>query len=154
MIEYEKIYSKEEDGFEGDIFGYEVDTSKENLKNWLNSNIGDSEKIYDIIKNNVENIFILKNINVEEEYQGMGYGTLILEDLMNELNPESIILLCDISESQKENFILEKFYENNDFKTVYNYEDYPLMVYPESTALNIKNQIEEKNKLKKNFKLR
>lgn len=150
-----RSYSEEEDGFEGNYEGYCIDTSKENLKNWLEKEIGDDGKVYKAIAKEVGTVFILKNINVDEEFQGQGYGSQILEDAMDEAQDEyeAIILLCDIGESQKEGFVLEKFYSNHDFKTIGYFNDYPLMVSPEEIAMqiedNIKNNHEQTNSVKK-----
>jgi GNAT superfamily N-acetyltransferase len=150
-----RSYSEEEDGFDGNYEGYCINTSKENFKNWLEKEIGDDGKIYQLITKEIEKIFILKNLNVDEEFQGQGYGSQILQDAMDEAQGEyeAIILLCDIGESQKEGFILEKFYSNHDFKTIGYFDDYPLMVSPEELAIqikgNIKNSHEQTNAVKK-----
>lgn len=134
MQDYSKVYTEEEDGFEGNSEAYVCSTNKENLLNWLSNEVNNSEKIYAIIKELVGEILIIKNINVDEEFQGQGNGGQILCDLINDSFASGAILLCDIGESQKEGFILEKFYESNDFKTILKTNDYPLMIYPSELA--------------------
>jgi GNAT superfamily N-acetyltransferase len=147
MMKYiSRSYDEEEDGFEGNYEGYCIDTSKENLKNWLEKEIGDDGKIYQAIANEVRTIFVLKNLNIDSEYQGQGYGAQILEDAMDEAQGEyeAIILLCDVGEIQKEGFILEKFYANHDFKTIGYFNDYPLMVSPEEVGEKIAQKMQIK----------
>lgn len=146
---YSREYSAEDDGFEGSCEAYLISTKKENLFNWLEKEISEPEKLYKIIQELIEDILIIKNINVDEEYQGQGNGGQILSDLMNESFANGAILVCDIGESQKEGFVLEKFYESNNFKTILKTNDYPLMVYPVDLAEKILKIIENDLQTKK-----
>lgn len=137
MNDYSKTYKEDDDGFEGNCEAYLIETKKDNLLNWLNKEIGSSENLYKTISSLIDNILIIKNINVEEEFQGQGNGSSILCDLMNDSYANGAILICDVGESQKEGFILEKFYEENNFKTITRNNDYPLMVYPTELAEKI-----------------
>lgn len=92
------------------------------------------------------NILIIKNINVDEQFQGQGFGAEILCNAINESYSSSAILLCDIGEGQREGFVLEEFYKENGFETILNKDGYPLMVFPERLALEIKEQITKLNK--------
>lgn len=148
MSDFSKTYTEEDDGFEGNCEAYLIDTKKENLLNWLNKEVGESENLYKIISSLIDDILIIKNINVEEEFQGQGNGGSILCDLINDSYANGAILLCDIGESQKEGFILEKFYEENNFKTITRNNDYPLMVYPTELAEKIIEQL-SKEKIQK-----
>ena len=78
------------------------------------------------------------------------YALLItISYILNESYCSTAILICDTSESQKEGFILEKFYENNDFKTIYYTNNYPIMVFPTDVAEDIKKILDNvgKNKM-------
>lgn len=147
MNSFSKTYTEEDDGFNGNCEAYLIDSKKSNLLNWLEKEVADSEKIYSVIKELTTEILIIKNINVDEDFQGQGNGGQILCDLINESFADSAILVCDIGESQKEGFILEKFYEENNFKTILKNNSYPLMVYPIELAemiiekLNIENKV-------------
>ena len=147
MNSFFKTYTEEEDGFNGSCEAYLIDSKKNNLLNWLEKEVADSEKIYSVIKALTTDILIIKNINVDEDFQGQGNGGQILCDLLNESFADSAILVCDIGESQKEGFLLEKFYEENNFKTILKNNNYPLMVYPIELAemiiekLNIENKV-------------
>lgn len=134
---FSKIYSEDDDGFEGNYEAYKVSTDKENLLNWLDNEVSNPQKLYQIIQELTDNILIIKNLNINEEYQGKGFGGEVLCDLLNESFSTAAILICDIGENQKEGFILEKFYENYDFKTISIYNNYPIMVFPSELANNI-----------------
>jgi len=150
MNELSKEYTEDENGFNGNVEAYSIATSKENLKNWLKKEIHDNGTLYEIIKNLTDNILIIKNINVNEEFQGKGFGAEILCSVINDSYAGSAILLCDIGENQREGFVLEDFYKNNGFDTVLVKDGYPLMVFPEKLALEIKEQITQINKKPKN----
>ncbi len=145
MEYFSKSYAEEEDGFNGNCEAYIVSTKKENLLNWLTKETADANKLYYIIQELTEDILIVKNINVDEEFQGQGNGSQILCDLINDSFANSAILVCDIGESQKEGFVLEKFYETHDFKTIQINSEYPLMVYPTSLADKIIAKLNSEN---------
>lgn len=75
---FSKIYSEDDDGFEGNYEAYKVSTDKENLLNWLDNEVSNPQKLYKIIQELTENILIIKNLNINEEYQGKGFGGEIL----------------------------------------------------------------------------
>lgn len=142
-----KVYHLDEDGFSGSIEAYWVPIQKENLKNWLASEVDDDETIYNIIKNLTSDILIIKNINVDEEFRGQGFGSDIICNAINNSYASSAILICDIAEDQKKGFILEEFYKENGFETVLIKDNYPLMVFPETLAIEIKKQLKNNKKL-------
>ena len=146
--DYTKDYTPEEDGFYGEIHAIEYDSNIINIENWLNlQKVPNAKKIKKVLEKNVNKVLILKSINVEEEYQGKGYGSEMFEEMLNETYPEAIILLCDNENKQKNGFILEKFYEGYDFKRV-NSLNSPLMVYPEELADKILNELKRKKRPK------
>lgn len=132
-------YDEENDGFNGSYYGYVVSTEEENLKNWLQKEINDDGYIYNLIKDKAEEIFILKNINIDEEFQGKGFGKRLLEEAMEEAEAPTI-LICDIGESQKSFFNLEIFYEKQGFETILTVNNYPLMV-SEEIGFDLKHQL-------------
>ena len=148
MRDYSRQYTEDQDGFEGNCEAYLIPTEKENLFNWLSKEIDNPEKVYLALKTYAQNILIIKNINVEEDFRGQGNGTQILCDLIGDSYTDAAILVCDIGESQKEGFVLEKFYQENNFKTVLIHNNYPLMVYPESLADKVIEKLKPKNKNK------
>lgn len=147
MNDFSKTYTEDEDGFNGNCEAYLIESSKSNLLNWLKKEVFDADRIYSVLKELTTDILIIKNINVEEEFQGQGNGGQILCDLLNNSFADAAILVCDIAESQKEGFVLEKFYEENNFKTILMNNDYPLMIYPIELAeiiiekLNVENKV-------------
>lgn len=151
MKQYSKNYSLEEDDFEGSIECYSVDTKKENLKNWLESEVGDNGQIYAAIQSLAKEILIIKNVYLEEEYRGQGLGQDIINEALGDSFSNAAILVCDTYESQKSGFNLEKFYESVDFKTIEtNSQNCPLMVYPEELANNIIEKLNQSITVKKN----
>lgn len=148
MNDFSKTYIEEKDGFNGSCEAYLISTKKENLLNWLTKEINEPEIVYQAIEMLVNDILIIKNINVDEDFQGQGNGNQILCDLINNSFANAAILVCDIGESQKEGFILEKFYESNNFKTILITNNYPLMVYPTHLAEEIIQQLNNEHKVK------
>ena len=148
MNSLSKVYTEDEDGFNGNCEAYLIQTEKKNLFNWLYEEVSEPERLYESIKGLVEEILIIKNINVDEEFQGQGNGSQILCDLINDSYANAAILVCDVGESQKTGFVLENFYEENNFKTILNDNGYPIMVYPTELAEKIIKKLKNVNKLK------
>lgn len=135
----------ENDG--GNIEGYEISSEDENYKNFLLNEIDTkiADKISEFIRNaNYNNIAIIKNINVEEDYRGQGLGRELLENFIDGV--DIAILISDKYEIQNDGFVLEKFYEGSDFEKVCDGSGGSLMIFPSDIAIEIK---EELNKLKK-----
>lgn len=153
MQDYSKIYDTEDgDDFDGSIECYSVSTEKENLKNFLENEVGDDGKIYNSIKDVTKDILIIKNAFIEDEFRGNGFGIDMVNDVISESYSRAAILVCDTHESQKPGFELAKFYESLGFKTVTeNSQNCPLMVYPEQLANKIKEKIEIKKLSKPRF---
>lgn len=147
--ELEKSYSVEEDGFEGNYFGYIVDVIEENLKNFIKSEINNeshAEKLYSVIKENVNTIFVLKNLNINDNFQGRGHGKMVLEDVLEEAyngGADACILLADSEAGQRNDFVLTNFYEDNDFEKVYGEDKYPLMMAPSDISFKIKDEVDD-----------
>lgn len=148
MRDYSREYTEKQDGFDGNCEAYLIPTEKENLLNWLSKEIDNPEKVYNALKTYAREILIIKNINVDEQFRGQGNGTQILCDVIGDSYPDAAILLCDIAEEQKPGFVLEKFYQENNFKTVLMHNNYPLMVYPEILAEKVIEKLQAKHKIK------
>lgn len=148
MRDYSREYEEEKDGFSGSCEAYLIPTEKENLYNWLSKEIDKPEIVYKALKEVAKDILIIKNINVDEDFRGQGNGTQILCDMIGDSYAQSAILLCDIGENQHEGFVLEKFYEENNFKTVLLHNNYPLMVYPERLAQKVIEKLKTTKKIK------
>lgn len=101
----------------GSAFGYEVDSTKDNLQLWLYSYIED-KALLDVLRSSYKNVAILKNINVEVECQGEGYGSELLNKWLDEVIAPVVLLISDSAESQKEGFVLDKFYEDFGFEVL------------------------------------
>ena len=137
-----KTVELEEEG--GTLSGYLVSYSDNNYKNFLTKEIKDEERlklVIDFIEHNqYEQVLIIKNLNVEDKYQGKGIGRNLLEDAINDCS--IALLIADSTESQRENFQLEKFYEGSDFMKVSNEISGALMVFPIDEAYSLKEKLD------------
>jgi GNAT superfamily N-acetyltransferase len=137
------------------LSGYSVSSNQENYKNFLIDNISNemlANKIVEFIKNkDFNDIVIIKNLNVDEEYRGQGIGRNLLEEAISEA--EIAILISDKYEIQNKGFVLDKFYINSDFEPVLDTSSGSLMIYPSEIALEIKDMLNLKKKNKSQFKI-
>lgn len=134
---YEKIEIEE---YFGNVSGYSVSYNDENYKNFLSESLNGNKEELKIIKfienNKYENIVIIKNLNVEEEFRGNGFGNSLLEDAIS--SADIVFLISDKYESQIKGFLLDKFYEGNDFVSIKNTGTGILMCYPSEIAIELK----------------
>lgn len=89
----------------------------------------------------------MKSINIEDNFQGKGFGKFALEEFIEESTNESaeaILLLADAEGGQRDSFILTLFYEQNDFEVIYDKQKYPLLLGPSEVSFDIKDKLEEK----------
>ena len=143
-----KTIELEEEG--GALSGYLVSYSDNNYKNFLSKEIKDEERlkaVIDFIENNrYDQVLIIKNLNVEDKYQGKGIGRNLLEDAISDCS--IALLIADSVESQRENFQLEKFYEGSDFMKVSSEISGLLMVFPVDEANTLKEKLDALSLLK------
>lgn len=143
-----KTVELEEEG--GTLSGYLVSYSDNNYKNFLSKEIRNEERlkaVIDFIENNqYDQILIIKNLNVEDKYQGKGIGRNLLENAISDCS--IALLIADSIESQRENFQLEKFYEGSDFMKVSNEISGSLMVFPVDEAYSLKEKLDALSLLK------
>ena len=88
----------------------------------------------------------MKSINIEDNFQGKGFGKFALEEFIEESTNESaeaILLLADAEGGQRDNFILTLFYEQNDFEVIYDKQKYPILLGPSEVAFDVKDKLEE-----------
>ena len=128
----------------GTLSGYLVSYSDNNYKNFLSKEIKDEERLKAVIDfiehNQYEQVLIIKNLNVEDKYQGKGIGRNLLEDAISDCS--IALLIADSIESQRENFQLEKFYEGSDFMKVSSEISGLLMVFPVDEAYSLKEKLD------------
>lgn len=118
----------------GSLCGLLIDTKSEKLLNYLRENINDTGCIYSGINSLVKDTLIIKSLNVLEQYQGNGYGKNMLKDLIEEYNPESMLLVADVGRKQRVGFNLITFYKKSNFKEIGECVFYPLMFWPSNKA--------------------
>lgn len=145
ILNLSNTFSEDNDGFDGNIDAYIVSSKEENLKNWFLQNFDfldnvEVEDFINTIRSHSDDILIIKNLNVDHEFQGQGFGTQIMNEIMS-YDFDTAILIADRTESQLKDFDIEKFYNSLSFKSVIYQNNYPIMVFPEKTAENIINDI-------------
>lgn len=130
------------------LSGYSVSFKEENYKNFLIENISEKSLVDKIIKfmedKGFNEIVIIKNLNVEEEFRGQGIGKALLEEALS--FADIAILISDKYEIQDEGFILDNFYKNSDFEIITETCSGNLMVYPSDIAIELKESIKLKKK--------
>ncbi len=139
---------------EGNIEGYIVNCLEENYQNFLRDNLEDQNKLNIIInfikEKNIENILVVKNLNVEEEYQGQGIGRSLLEESLEDC--DIALLISDKYENQREGFSLDNFYESSDFVSLLSTSSGNLMCYPSEFGEELKEALNPK--IKKRIRLK
>lgn len=130
------------------LSGYSVSFKEENYKNFLIENISEKSLVDKIIKfmedKGFNEIVIIKNLNVEEEFRGQGIGKALLEEALS--FADIAMLISDKYEIQDEGFILDNFYKNSDFEIITETGSGNLMVYPSDIAIELKESIKLKKK--------
>jgi GNAT superfamily N-acetyltransferase len=99
---------------EGSVFGV-IHFDREHLKNWeAKERVQPS---FDTIPDDeLFPIGILKNINVDEEYQGQGFGVDLMENFMTECSHcQYVIFIADLGEEQRKGFNLIDWYKQFGF---------------------------------------
>jgi GNAT superfamily N-acetyltransferase len=116
----------------GSAEGYTVDTSAEQLKNWVEEWVrnGQEEIIVFGVRENFKRLAVLNTIQVEEEHQGQGYGSGILEEFIGLAFDEGaeIILLVATQDATSSKVDLRKWYESYGFKLITETVGGPLMM--------------------------
>jgi ribosomal protein S18 acetylase RimI-like enzyme len=104
----------EMDWDEGSIFGI-VHFDREHLNNWVA--LERIQPNFDTIPDDkLFPIGILKNINVNEEYRGQGFGVDLMENFLTECSHcQYVVLIADLGEEQREDFNLIDWYKSFGF---------------------------------------
>jgi len=102
----------------GQICGY-VHHKRQNLQNWLikihAGNYGSLNSLSDV---EILPVAILKNINVESNYQGLGYGTELVEKFIDQacLHEVQTIIVEACADEAKRQMDLYNFYASYGFE--------------------------------------
>jgi hypothetical protein len=117
----------------GTASGYVVGGNEEQLGNYLSDNTDVYAEIADWVRDNCEEIAILKNINVDYSARGKGVGVMLLTDFLNEaIEAQAIFLIADTMETNQ--FDLVDWYKKNDFVQVAEGCCGPVLCYPSEVA--------------------
>lgn len=128
-----KVIDISNDG--GALDGYIVDASEANLENYLaeHTNVGKAIMLH--LRQRVDRVALLKNIRVDDEMRGQGFGGMLVEQFCQEAEAggaTAYLLICDEIEEQAGDFDLKTWYESYGFCSVFGTSQGPLMVQPES----------------------
>jgi GNAT superfamily N-acetyltransferase len=107
----------EEDREYGNYYGV-IHNNIQFIKNWFLNRKIDFEKYKQHIKLPVA---FLNNINIYDEYRGLGYGNELyeeFEDKCHSYDASIIILESDNDEQQKEGFNLDAWYKSFSFEEI------------------------------------
>lgn len=120
MKSLDTVFEEDADGFNGNFEGYTTTRNEENqfnfLKNWGLSEDGLHDYTAMLSPDSVT--LVIKNINVEESFRGMGFGKQILLDLFDSTGADIAVLMVDENETQLEGQDLHRFYSSLGFKTL------------------------------------
>ena len=115
----------------GSAYGYVVDTKADNFWNMLDDyKVEDDPAILQVVQRYAR-VAVLKNINVNEDERGKGYGDYLLGEFFDQAALDgagAIFLVADKAEEQAEGFNLQKWYEAFGFETLKQTVAGPLMV--------------------------
>jgi ribosomal protein S18 acetylase RimI-like enzyme len=114
LIEQSYIHQSNEGG---NLEGYVVDSSKPQLSNYLLSQGANSNLIKQLQQ--YKTIAIIRNMYVDEELRGKGYGNQLVSDAIDdaaENGADAVICVADMSEDNKIDLI--KWYENFGFEVI------------------------------------
>lgn len=115
----------------GSIDGYVVDTSKEQLENYLTKQ-GASQHTINSLKESFRRIAIIRNLWVDDEHRGEGIGTELMESAIENAfanNAEAIVLIADTGEDNSQmGKTLEQWYSSMGFKTIGDAGGDPVMI--------------------------
>lgn len=103
---------------EGSLEGYVVDTTQEQLRNYLRSQSVDERRIA-LLQKDIDRIGIIKNLWVDEDHRNQGIGNDLMSmaiDDAQHAGAEAIILVADLGEQNE--FDIIKWYEDFGFQII------------------------------------
>ncbi len=114
-VNYQSIYEENEGG---SLEGYVVNSDAVNIFYFFEAYTDKAKatQLYKQIKNSFKTVCIIKNINVDEEFRGKGFGSKLLNNVFELYDADAYLLMADTYEEQHEGFDLIKFYEAFGFK--------------------------------------
>lgn len=112
----------------GNLEGYVVDSDKPQLTNYLSSQGADNNLINQL-KQKYKTIAIIRNVYVDEDQRGQGYGNQLVSDAIDDAAgnlADAIICVADMSEDNNINLV--QWYENFGFEVIGKAGSDPVMV--------------------------
>jgi predicted GNAT family acetyltransferase len=98
----------------GSLEGYVVNSSEENIRNYLESQ-GANEELISGLLQKYSRIGLIRNMYVDEEVRGQGIGGDLVSDAINDAfseGAEVVILVADLDDTEN-TYDLSKWYEEN-----------------------------------------
>ena len=112
----------------GNLEGYVVDSDKPQLTNYLSSQGADNNLINQL-KQKYKTIAIIRNMYVDEDQRGQGYGNQLVNDAIDDAAgnlADAIICVADMSEDNNINLV--QWYKNFGFEVIGKAGSDPVMV--------------------------
>lgn len=112
----------------GSLEGYVVPSDKQQLENYL-SGQGASKELINRIRNEFKTIAILRNMYVDEEERGRGYGNDLVNNAIDDAanaRADAIVLVADSAEQNAMNLVT--WYENFGFEVIGDAAGDPVML--------------------------
>ena len=112
----------------GNLEGYVVDSDKPQLTNYLSSQGADNNLINQL-KQKYKTIVIIRNMYVDEDQRGQGYGNQLVNDAIDDAAgnlADAIICVADMSEDNNINLV--QWYKNFGFEVIGKAGSDPVMV--------------------------
>lgn len=112
----------------GNLEGYVVDSDKPQLTNYLSSQGADNNLINQL-KQKYKTIAIIRNMYVDEDQRGQGYGNQLVNDAIDDAAgnlADAIICVADMSEDNNINLV--QWYQNFGFEVIGKAGSDPVMV--------------------------
>lgn len=98
---------------------YVVSTAEDNLENYLIDVLPDYEPVLLRLRSEYRRIAIVRGIRVDEGCRGQGFGTRILEKIIDNAlcnGAEAVLLECDLMEDN--NFDIHEWYREYNFDDI------------------------------------
>ena len=112
----------------GNLEGYVVDSDKPQLTNYLSSQGADNNLINQL-KQKYKTIAIIRNMYVDEDQRGQGYGNQLVSDAIDDAVgnlADAIVCVADTSEDNNINLV--QWYKNFGFEVIGKAGSDPVMV--------------------------
>lgn len=130
----------------GTAFGYVIDKTEPNIKNYLDEHTEHASAIFRLLSTRFNSIALLRNMYVEEDCRGQGEGSDLVSQFLEEAyldGADIVMLISDAGEDQADGFDLVTFYEGLDMFSSIETSSGMLMFDCEETAQSVKRLVKK-----------